>query len=195
MPEVLLFNPRPKSKRRKHAKRRRVTHRRRRAAHNPRRHRVYAAAPRRRRRYGRRHHARRRVHHNPRLGGGQLMQGVMFGAGAIVAKVGAGFLAKQIPAAWNLDANTARIGTEAAIGIGAPMLAKKFKLIPGNLANAWLMGGIVVTVLDVFDTYVKPNIPGLADYEYPNLQTYTEPAQLMGVGDDGGEGPYGGGPY
>lgn len=123
------------------------------------------------------------------------MQGVSFGLGAIASKIGGGLVAKWIPAEWKLDINTARIGTEALVGIGAPLLAKKMRLLPGNLANAWLMGGIVVTVLDVFDTFIKPNIPGLADYEYPNLQTYVEPAQLMGVGDEGGGDVYGGGPY
>lgn len=182
--EVLLFNPRRKRRKARKARKARRVKRHRVRVHNPRKRRVARRA--------RRHVARRRRHvrHNPAFGGGKLMQGVSFGVGAIATKVVGGIVGKWIPAAWNLDANTARIGTEALVGIGAPILARKMRLLPSNLTNAWLVGGVVVTVLDIFDTFVKPNLPMLGDYEYGQVSGYETPAELMGVaGDDGN--PYG----
>ena len=46
-----------------------------------------------------------------------------------------------------------------------PMVLKMTKLVPSNLANAIAIGGGVVTLLDVFKTYIAPNVPGLHAYE------------------------------
>jgi hypothetical protein len=177
--EILLINPRRRARKLKSAKRKVRRHRvRRKLAINPR-SRV-------------RVRSRRRIHRNPAFGGsskGKLMQGVSFGLGAVVTKIGGGLVGKWIPAAWGLDANMARIGAEVAAGIVAPMLVKKFRFLPGNLTNAWLAGGIVVAVLDVFDTFVKPNLPMLNDYEYGQVSAYQE---NLGMIEGGGEeSPYG----
>lgn len=187
--EVLLINPRRRRRKRTTRGKAKRTHRRlRRVMVNPRRHRY--SRPRRRSSIRRRRH--HRIRHNPALAGGKLMQGVMIGVGAVAADTLGGFVQKWIPAAWNLDANVARIGTKAVVGIGAPMLLRKMRALPPNLTNAWMLGGVVVTVLDVFETYVKPNIPGLGEYEYGTVQGYEEPAGLVGEGsaDVYGDGIY-----
>jgi hypothetical protein len=187
MPEVLLFNPRRK-KARKHTTKRKVKrHRAHRALSNP--------VHRKRRRVRSVRRVRRHVRHNPALRGGNLMQGVSFAVGAVASKVGGALVAKWIPAGWGLNADMTRIAGTAAVGIGAPLLMKQFKLklLPGNLMNAWLMGGIVVTALDLFDTYIKPKLTFLSDYEHGQVGEYVAPAGLMGDGED--ENVYGGGPY
>lgn len=173
--EVLMINPR--RRRRKKAtskKRRRVQYTRR--AMNPR-----------KRRYVRRNYPkrrRRRVRHNPRILGGAIggtvMQGVWLTGGALVTEIVADKLAGMLPAAWKTDANIVRIGTKAAVGIGLPMVLKSMKLhiLPPRLLNAIALGGTVVTLLDVFKTYVGPKL-GLTLAEYEQVASYE---MLPGVG-------------
>jgi hypothetical protein len=163
--EVMLINPR--RRRRKKAttvrrKRRRVRRVRR---HNP------TLFRKRRTHRRRRHnpvHSRRRRHHvrrNPKLLGIDIKQIALFAGGAVVTEVLADKLAAMLPASWKTDANLVRIGTKAAVGVGLPMVLKMTKLVPSNLANAIAIGGGVVTLLDVFKTYIAPNVPGLHAYE------------------------------
>ena len=176
MPEMLVLNPRRKARKaRKTTKRR--TRRKARAhatrTHNP-------MHKRRVRRSGRRVHARRarRRVHNPRIGGGTLMKGVSIAGGAIVTDVLASKLAAMLPDAWKSNADAVRIGTKAAVGIGLPMLARKLRIIPPGIANAIALGGAVTTALDVFNTYVKPHVPMLSDYEQGTLTGAGDVEQL-----------------
>lgn len=175
MPEMLVLNPRRK-RRTVRAKAKKRTTRRRRRARNPimlgnpsRRRRAYAGSKRRRR-------ARRT--RNPRVDSGTLMKGATIAGGAIVTSIIASQIAKRLPESWKANADMVRIGTKAAVGIGLPMVLRQTKVLPGNLANAIALGGAVATVLDVFDTYVKPNLPMLADYEQ---------GALTGMDDEGAE--------
>ncbi len=185
--EAMLINPRRRRRRTRKAKtaRRRPARRRRtrvRVAVNPRRRRVYA-------RSGRRGRRRR----NPRgLGGfrlpGMNLPAVLGGAaGFVVTNWGAGQLSRMLPAAWGLDANIARIGSKAAVGIGLPMLLRGF--LPRGVGNAMAIGGGIAVAVDLFTTFVGPAI-GLSAYDTGELSAY-EQGSLMG---DGGSA-YSGGAY
>lgn len=205
MPDVLLVNPR---RRRRKAKAK-STHRRRRAAAPKRRRRSYARAvahnPRRRRRTHRAHARRRSVRRrrrNPSLRGmtgSPIMRGVALALGIKGTKILASKLAAFIPASWGLDPNVARIGSEAVVAIGVPMLAKKLRVIPANIANAIALGGTALVVLDIIDTYLAPHIPLLNDYDdnmpigayrEGELSAYRE-GSLSGMGESAyGDGAY-----
>jgi hypothetical protein len=176
--EVMLINPR----RRRHKKA--ITRRKRRVRrvrrHNP-------TLFRKRRTHRRRRHnplrARRRRHHyrhNPKLLGINVMQIAMFAGGAVVTEVLADKLAGMLPAAWKTDANVVRIGTKAAVGVGLPMVLKMTKLVPANLCNAIAVGGGVVTLLDIFKTYIGPKI-GLNLSAYEQLSEYRQLAAGGGI--------------
>ena len=206
MPEVLLVNPR--RRRRKVTKRRRA--RARRATAAPKRRRRVRTNPvmhhrrRRRRVHARRNPSRRRrsrrIRRNPmHFGGNVFMRGASIAAAGLAVEVLANKLAAHIPAGWGLDANIARIGAKAAITIGVPMLAKKVRIIPAGVANAIAIGGAVITVMDIINTYVKPHLPAglLSEYDPNNsvIQGY-EAGTLTGY-EEGvlSGGAYGGGAY
>ena len=210
MPEVLLVNPRRRrrkaTRKRKRAVARRtnpVRRRRRRAAPTAHR-RIRRVHARRVRRNPRRH---RRVRRNPlHMGNNVFMRGASIAAAGLAVEVLANKLASFLPASWALDANVTRIGCKAAITIGVPMLAKKVKIIPAGVANAIAIGGAVVTVMDIINTYVKPHLPAglLSEYDPNNsvMQGY-ETGTLSGDEDsmhgyEAGQlsgGAYGGGAY
>lgn len=164
--ELLVLNPRGRRKRVR-GKRRKARARR----TNPTRRRRRRAAPlmantrRRRRAHARRrtNPRRRRVHRNPggRLLGVNVNQIVMLTAGAIVTEVLADKLAQMLPASWATPekADMIRIGTKAAVGIGVPLLARRF--LPRGWGNAIAIGGGIVTLFDIVKTYVAPHVPGL----------------------------------
>jgi hypothetical protein len=179
--EVLVLNPRRRRRTRKakattKRRRRRRTHARA-VHHNPRR---------RRRVHARRHHSRRRrVRRNPSLrglAGSPITKGIGLAVGIKATRMLANHLAKMIPASWNLDANMARIGSEAAVTILLPMLAKKARIIPASVANWVAVGGAAVVVLDLIDTYVAPHVPLLQGYEEGGLTGY-EGGTLTGAAD------------
>jgi hypothetical protein len=194
--ELLVFNPR--SRRRRKAK----ATRRRKSTHRRRHHAVARLNPRRRvrRRGHRRVNSRRRrshVRHNPRVLGVDLKQITMIAAGGIVTEVLADKLAKMLPAAWATNADIVRIGTKAAVGIGLPMVARKF--LPRGWGNAIAIGGGVVTLLDIIKTYVAPHVPGLSLSGYEigptgtgianttyGFSSYTQDAGLSGSPYDQG---------
>lgn len=161
--ELLVLNPRRRRRKAKATGRRRKVSRRRRAVarRNPR-----AVVHRRRRARARRNPRRRRSYarRNPRVMGVDLKQIGMIAAGGIVTEVLADKLAKMLPATWNINADMARIGTKAAVGIGLPLVARKF--LPRGWGNAIAIGGGVVTLLDIIKTYVAPHIPGLTLSSY-----------------------------
>jgi hypothetical protein len=97
--------------------------------------------------------------------------------GFVGTEILAGYLSGMLPAAWKTDANMVRIGCKAAVGVGAPLLLKRF--LPRGIGEALAVGGGVAVLVDVFNTYVKPNIPGLplADYEPGQISSY-EPQYL-----------------
>jgi hypothetical protein len=183
--EFAVINPR--RRRRKKVTHRRKTHkRRRRVAVNPfhRRRRVHA-----RRRHNPRRHRRYARRHNPAFLGVNFVKIGSLAGGFVGTEILAGYLAGMLPAAWKTDANLVRIGCKAAVGVGAPLLLKRF--LPRGVGNALAVGGGVAVLVDVFNTYVKPNIPGLplGEYEQGYIQGYEEPAQLSGLG--GSESVYG----
>lgn len=155
--EFMILNPR-KRKRRATKKTKSRKRRTRRA-------RAHAAPKRRRRRIGaRRHVARRRVRSNPR---GMHMAGVDFksagfmAGGFILSNIGTGYISKMLPAGW--QGPVARIGVKAVVGIGGPLLLKRF--IGAKTANLLAAGAAVSVLVDAYQTWVAPNIPGLSDYE------------------------------
>jgi len=189
--EFAVINPR-RRRRKKVTVRRRKTHRRKRAhALNPVHSRRHVA----RRRHNprrRRHYARR---HNPAMFGINIVQIGSIAGGFVGTEILAGYLSGMLPAAWKTDANMVRIGCKAAVGVGAPLLLKRF--LPHGIGNALAIGGGVAVLVDVFNTYVKPNIPGLplADYEPGYIADY-EPGYLpQGSGMSGDDSVYGGGVY
>jgi len=182
--ELLVLNPR----RRRRRKAKATTHRRRRrrrvrrhavARHNPRR----MVHRRRRRRGGFRRRRRSAARHNPRVLGVNVGQVAMIAAGGIVTEVLADKLAGFLPASWKADANIVRIGTKAAVGIGLPLVARRF--LPRGWGNAIAIGGGVVTLLDIIKTYVAPMIPGLTLSGYEIGPTSDSIAQTT-VGFSGG---------
>lgn len=207
MPEVLLVNPRRRRRKASSKRKRARAHR-----SNPTRRRRRRAAPVMHRRTRRRVHARRRhnprrrrLHRNPlRAGSNVFMRGAGIAAAGLAVDVLATKLASFLPASWALDANVTRIGCKAAITIGVPMLAKRVRIIPAGVANAIAIGGAVVTVMDIINTYVKPHLPAglLSEYDPNNsvMQGY-EAGQLSGGNMEGYEagqlsgGAYGDGAY
>lgn len=187
--EFAVINPRRRRRKKVHA-RKRKTHRRRSyaRAHNPVRHR--------RRHVARRHHARRRYarRHNPAFMGMPLGQIVSAAGGFVGTSLLAGYLKGMLPATMTADANQAnmiRIGCKAAVAIGVPMLGKSF--LPRNIRNALMLGGGVAVAVDIFETFIKPAIPGLpfADYEQGYIADYEQSApQLMGSESVYGESIY-----
>jgi hypothetical protein len=169
--EFAVINPR--RRRRKKATvhhRRKVSRRRRRVAVNPvhrRRHHV----ARRRHNPRRRHYARR---HNPAMFGINIVKIGSIAGGFVCTEILAGYLSGMLPAAWKTDANIVRIGCKAAVGVGAPLLLKRF--LPRGVGEALALGGGVAVLVDVFNTYVRPNIPGLplADYEPGEISSYEQ---------------------
>ena len=192
--EVLVLNPR-----RKRRKARTTTKRRRHRAHhrrvNPRRRRSPLMHRRRRAYARRRHNPRRRRHYrrNPgmRMFGIDFGQVAMVAGGGIVTEVLADKLAAVLPATWKTNADVVRIGTKAVVGVGLPMLAGKF--LPRGWGAAIALGGGIVTVLDIFKTYVAPKLgitlssyeigpwSGMADYEVlPGMSGLTADGNISG---------------
>lgn len=171
--EFMVINPR--RKRRSKAKPARKRRRRARALHNP--------THRRRRRSTRARVARRgrrRVHRNPR---GLNLAGIDFGAAAMTAggfigaDIGAGFIAKMLPANWQTGAP--RLALKAAVGIGVPLVARRF--IGARVSNLLAAGAAVSVLVDVYKLWIAPNIPGLSDYE---LTGYEPAPPGVALGDD-----------
>lgn len=192
MAEVLLLNPRRRRRTRKakattkRRRRRRVSHARA-MHHNPRRHRRVRA---------RRHNPRRRrrVRRNPSLGGGgnMLMKGAGIAAGALAVEALANALASKLPDSWKANPDMVRIGSKAAIAIGAPLILKKIRVLPHGVANAIAIGGAVAVALDALRTWVAPHVPFLHGYEAGMLTGY-EDGTITGADDAPqiGESAYG----
>ena len=119
----------------------------------------------------------------------------MIAGGGIAVEVLADKLASFLPAAWKTNADVVRIGTKAAVGIAAPMLLRKF--LPRGWGNAIALGGGIVTLLDVFKTYVAPKIGvSLSSYEigpYAGMSGYEAGGEMYGYANDptGMSGAYG----
>lgn len=130
-----------------------------------------------------------------------VQQVVALAAGGFATEVLANKLSDMLPASWKTgDANVLRIGTKAAIGVGVPLLARRF--LPRGWGNALAVGGGVVTLLDILKTYVAPKIPGitLTGYELgPQGESVATIAPGMGLSEftQGGMGdsPYSVGVY
>jgi hypothetical protein len=82
-----------------------------------------------------------------------------------------------------------RIGCKAAVGIGAPLLLKRF--LPRGIGAALAVGGGVAVLVDVFNTFIKPNIPGLplGEYDQGYIEGYESPDYSAAL--SGGESVYG----
>jgi hypothetical protein len=180
--EFAVINPR--RKRRKKA----TTHRRRKASRRRRRVAVNPIHRLRRRRHNprRRHYARR---HNPAVFGVNIVKIGSIAGGFVGTEILAGYLAGMLPAAWKTDANMVRIGCKAAVGVGAPLLLKRF--LPRGVGSALAIGGGVAVLVDVFNTYVKPNIPGLplGEYDQGYITGYESPGYSPALA--GGDSVYG----
>jgi hypothetical protein len=184
--QFAVINPRRK-RRKKVRTRRKVARRRRRVAVNP--------VHRRRRHVARRRHNPRRRYarrHNPvSFGGINFVKIGSIAGGFVGTEILAGYLAKMLPEKWTADAtklNIIRIGTKAAVGIGAPMLLKRF--LPRGVANALMVGGGVAVLVDAFNTYLKPSL-GLADYEQGMIANYEQGFLPEAQGLSGDDSVYG----
>jgi hypothetical protein len=187
--EFAVINPR-RHRRKKVRTRRKVSRRRRRrVAVNP----IHRLRRRRhvaRRRHNPRRHRRYARRHNPAVFGINIVKIGSIAGGFVGTEILAGYLSGMLPAAWKTDANLVRIGCKAAVGVGAPLLLKRF--LPRGVANALAIGGGVAVLVDVFTTYIKPNIPGLpiGDYEQGYISDYEQSAQLA-PGLSGSDSVYG----
>jgi hypothetical protein len=112
-----------------------------------------------------------------------LTNGAWVAAGVVGSRLASGWLAKMIPASLSAgpQADLVRIGTKAAVGMALPMVLKSLKVIPANAATFIAVGGFAAVALDVFETYIAPNVPGLSDYELSGYESSGSPA---GLGDD-----------
>lgn len=174
--EFAVLNPRRRRRRRAKTSAKRTRRRRRRTGTLA----ARALNPRRRRRRVTRTRARRRrgYRRNPRLlPAGINLPAIGFGAvGFVGSKVLGGWMAKMLPAEWTANP-IAQVGVKAVAGIGAPMLAKQFKLIPAPMANAIMVGAGIAIAVDLFNAYLAPAM-GLSDYQLdgyegtPLLDTY-----------------------
>jgi hypothetical protein len=133
---------------------------------------------------------------------GNLTRGFTIGAGAAVTNVATGFISKFLPA--TLTTGPVLLAVKAGVGlIALPML---LKVLPGGrrFASSVAIGAGVAIALDILNTYVIPNIPGISDYETGMLSDY-ETGMLSGYGDPtmnesatsaaGSSGVYSGGIY
>ena len=111
--------------------------------------------------------------------------------GYVGTEILAGYLKGMLPANLLPDPNMARIGCKAAIGIGLPLLARRF--LPRGVANALMIGGGVAVAVDLFNTYVKPMVPGLplADYEQGFISGYEAPMLETSPSLSGADSVYG----
>jgi hypothetical protein len=187
--EFAVINPR---RRRKKARvQRRKVRRRRKYAR-------VANPVRRRRRVARRRHNPRRRHYarrNPSFMGMDLGKIGSLAGGYVGTEILGGYLKGMLPAGMLPDANLARIGCKAAVAIGVPLLARRF--LPRGVAKALMIGGGVAVAVDLFNTFVKPMIPGLplADYEQGyisdyEMQSIPASASLSGTDSVYGESVY-----
>jgi hypothetical protein len=154
--ELLVLNPGRRRRGRRTKAKHRVNRRRRRvvARHNP------ARKHRRRRRNPVARHRRARRNPSTKMLGINFQEIGMLAAGGVITEVLADKLASVLPADWKTsNADMVRIGSKAAIGVGLPLIARKF--LPRGWGNAIAIGGGVVTLLDIIKTYVAPHIPGL----------------------------------
>lgn len=101
-------------------------------------------------------------------------------AGAIGTDVLTGYVAKIIP--MPIGGPVGQLLTKALTVAGGSMLVRRFA--GPRMGNAFALGGGVSLLMDVFDTYVKPRIPGLAEYETERLSvgTYEPEFSLNGLG-------------
>jgi hypothetical protein len=133
---------------------------------------------------------------------GNLTRGFTIGAGAVATNVATGFISKYLPA--TLTAGPVLLAVKAGVGlIALPML---LKVLPGGrkFASSVAIGAGVAIAIDILNTYVLPNIPGISDYETGMLSDY-ETGTLTGYGDptmnegvssaNSNVGVYGGGIY
>ena len=169
MAGYMVVNPRKKRKTtRRKATRRKTTRKRR----NP--YQMTAANPRRRarRKTTIRRYTRRR---NPRpnfFGLGRIdFEGATAVAGGAVATNMAGdWLLNMLPADWKAGqaADLTRVGSKLAVGVVLPGVLSRF--IGAKWSKNLALGGIAAVMIDVFQTWVAPNIPGLSDYEWDSNQ-------------------------
>jgi len=170
-------------------------------AKNPRKRRRRLAArnpvnPRRRRRRSRRHYLAR----NPRVSRGMNLAGIDVGAAAITAGgfigagVGAKFLVTMLPPDWQSGPNAplARIGLKAVVGVGVPILARRF--IGARMSNLLAAGGAVAVLIDAWQTWLAPAM-GLGEYEAGMLQDYETGGAIEGLSEVESGGAYGGNIY
>lgn len=101
----------------------------------------------------------------------------LIAAGVVGSEVATGFVSAQPFVPEGLKTGPARIGLKAAVGIGTPMLLRRF--IGPRVANLLMLGAGVGLIVDVYRTFVVPNVPGLSDYD--ELSAYT-PAGAFPLG-------------
>ena len=176
---LVVGNPRRKGRKRTNRR-----HRRARARHsNPVRRRRRNG---RRRRYAvnrRRHH---RVHRNPRsFYGINIADAAITAGGVIGSDLAAGWLTKMLPS--NIQSPIARLGVKAAIGVGAPLVLKRF--IGSKTAHLLAAGAAIGVLLDAYHLWIAPSL-GLSDYEVgmtgyeANPGLSDGPSQPLGIGEN-----------
>jgi len=192
--EFMVVNPRHRRRRARRARGRVRTKRRRKLAMrrnpNPRR--------RRRRSYARRHLRRRSYARNPRgfnLGGIDVGAAALTAGGFVGSTIAANFISRSLPAEWSAGPNAplVRIGLKAAVGVGLPLIARRF--IGARVSNLLAAGAAVSVLVDLWATYAAPAL-GMSDYETGTIQGYETGTlgELPEAGDGGGS-IYGGSIY
>jgi len=189
--EFAVINPRRRRRKKATAKRRKSSRRRRRVAVNP----IHRLHRKRRHVARRRHNPRRRRYarqHNPAVFGINIVKIGSIAGGFVGTEILAGYLSGMLPAAWKTNPAMVRIGCKAAVGIGAPLLLKRF--LPRGIGAALAVGGGVAVLVDVFNTFIKPNIPGLplgemGEYNQGYITGYEDPGYSAAL--SGGDSVYG----
>lgn len=92
------------------------------------------------------------------LFGLDLVSGLVGGAGAVGSGIATNYAAKMLP--WPaVQSGAGRLALRAGVTIAASLIAKK--ALPSKFANPLIGGAVVGLGIDVLQTFVLPNVPGL----------------------------------
>lgn len=92
------------------------------------------------------------------LFGLDLVGGLVGGAGAVGSGMATNWAASMVPVE-QLKSGPGKLALRAALTIAAAMLAKK--ALPPRISNPLIGGAVVGLGIDVLQTFVLPNVPGM----------------------------------
>ena len=129
------------------------------------------------------------MHRNPRAFYGINIGDAAITAGGVIGSdIAAGWLTRMLPG--NIQSPITRLGVKAAIGVGAPLVLKRF--IGSKTAHLLAAGAAIGVLLDAYHLWLAPAL-GLSDYEIgmtgyeanPGLSGNNIPGQeALGIGEN-----------